>query len=128
MSTRTRNLTFLNAAWMAFVWVTRIRNAAGDDTLTTGGRATAYILSAGFLAGAATLAVVAARRGPERAVAPIAVAHAAIWVLRGTQIALGDRGVAFKAVHVVLAIASIALATVLVRSTRRAATNVPTPV
>jgi hypothetical protein len=56
------------------------------------------------------------------------VAHAAIWVLRGTQIAFDDRSVAFKAVHVVLAIASIALATVLVRSTRRAATNVPTPV
>jgi hypothetical protein len=128
MSSRTRNLTFLNAAWMVFVWVTRLRNAAGDDTLTTGGRATAYILSAGCLAGAAALAVVAARRGPERVVVPIVVAHAAIWVVRGTQIALDDRGVAFKAVHVVLAVASIALATALVRSTRRASAIVATPV
>jgi hypothetical protein len=120
MSSRTRALTFATAGWMVFVWVTRIRNAVGDDTLTAGGRATAYVLSAACLAGAAALAVFAARRAPERYVVPIVVAHAAVWVVRGTMIALDDRGVAFKLVHVVLALVSIGLAAAVVRSTRRA--------
>src|SRR3954454_4575569 len=113
MSQRTRTLSFVMAGWMAFVWITRIRNAAGDETLSSVARASAYILSAVCLAGAATLAVVAARRGPERLVValvvPIVVAHAAIWIIRATQIALGDRGVPFKVVHVVLGLVSVGL-------------------
>jgi hypothetical protein len=120
VSDRTRNLTWVTAGWMVFVWATRIRNAAGDDTLSTAGRASAYVLSAGCLAGAAALAVLGARRGPVKYVVAIVVAHAAIWVLRGAQIALGDRSVPFKAVHVVLALVSIGLSVLVVRSTRRA--------
>ena len=119
MSQRTRTLSFVTAAWMVFVWITRIRNAAGDGTLTSAGRATAYLLSAACLAGAAALAVIAARRGPERFVSVIVVAHAVIWVIRGAQIALGDRAVGFKVVHVVLALVWIGLAVLVVRSTRR---------
>ena len=124
MSNRTRNLTFVTAGWMTFVWITRIRNAADDATLSSTGRATAYLLSAACLAGAATLAIVAARRGPERLVValviPIVIAHGAIWIIRGTQILLGDRGVPFKVVHLLLGLVSVGLAVLVVRSTRRA--------
>jgi len=119
MSYRTRTLAFVNAAWMTFVWVTRIRNAAGDDAISSTTRALAYTLSAACLAGAAALVVIGVRRGPIKLLIGIAYAHCAVWVIRGTQIALGDRGAAFKIVHVVLALISIGLGALLIRSASR---------
>jgi hypothetical protein len=119
MSSRTRTLAFVNAAWMTFVWVTRIRNAAGDDAISSTTRTLAYLLSGACLAAAAALIVIALRRGPVKLLIGIAYAHCAVWVLRGTQIALGDRGAAFKVVHVVLALVSIGLGALLIRSASR---------
>ena len=39
---RLRVVLWANAAWMAFVWVTRIRNAVGDDALSGAGQVQAY--------------------------------------------------------------------------------------
>lgn len=118
MSPRTRVLTLSNAAFMGLVWVTRIRNAAGDDTISNGTRAAAFLLSAVCLGGAAALVVLALRGIAFRWVAAIVVAHAAIWLVRGTQIALGERSLGFKAVHVMLAVVSILLAAAVLRANR----------
>lgn len=116
---RLRAALWANAAWMAFVWVTRIRNALGDDGLSTGGQVQAYGLSALGLGGAAAMAWWArsACEGGEGAagvpvpgVRAVAAAHAGIWLVRGSAIAVGDRAAGFKVVHTVLALVSIALA------------------
>jgi hypothetical protein len=122
MSRSTRTWSFLNAGWLAFIWITRIRNAVDDHTSSGANHAIAYVLSAICLIGAATLAVVAWRRlttpVATRAIAVVAAAHIGIWLVRGVQIAISDRGFAFKAVHVTLGIISVALAVALIRSVR----------
>lgn len=108
------------AGWQAFVWGTRIDNVLGDDGLDAGGKVARLALSASFLALAA-VAVWAWRsaRGGG-AVAPAAARWVrvgaawttGVWVVRGVGIALGDHDAAFIAVHLVLAVVSIALAAV----------------
>ncbi len=103
-----------NAGWMTFVWVTRIRNAAGDIEATNSAQAGAYALSATMLVGATAVAVVALRR-PTPSTAGVVVrgvtaVHAGVWVIRGAQIATGDHTVAFIAVHEGLAAVSLGLA------------------
>ncbi len=126
MSDRTRALAFVNAAWMTFVWITRIRNAAGDDVISSSTRTLAYLLSGACLTAAAALVLVGVRRRPVKLAIGIAYAHCAVWVIRGTQIALGDRGAAFKVVHVVLALVSIGLGALLIRSASRTVANAST--
>jgi heme A synthase len=107
---------------MAFIWITRIRNAVDDHTSSGANHAIAYVLSAICLVGAAVLAAVAWRRSTTpaatRAIALIAAVHVGIWLVRGVQIVISDRGGAFKAVHVTLGIISVALAVTLVASIR----------
>ena len=103
---------------MTFVWVTRIRNAAGDDAMSTANRNGAFALSAVCLVGAAVVATLGARSSRPRWVVAIVVAHGLVWLVRGAQIAAGDRPPGFKVVHVALAAVSIALAAAIVRSTR----------
>lgn len=113
---RLRAALWANAAWMTFVWVTRIRNALGDDALSGAGQAQAYGLSALGLGGAAAMAwwgrAVSddGARVPVAGVRGVAAAHAGVWLVRGSAIAMGDRGVGFKVVHAVLALVSIGLA------------------
>jgi hypothetical protein len=117
MTNRARVLAFVNAGWMAFVWITRLRN--GPD-------ATAVVLSVLCLAGALALLVVGLRRGPALLAAAIGVGHSAVWLVRGTQIALDSgRSVGFRAVHVVLGVISIALGVALAMACARS--DVPTP-
>src|ERR1700749_1923279 len=79
---RIRILLWVNAGWMAFIWITRIRNAVDDHTSSTANHAVAYVLSAICLAGALVLAVIAWRKLTTRpavlAIAGIAVAHIGI--------------------------------------------------
>ncbi len=115
-----RLAAYANAGWMAFVWVQRVRNAiANDEPDPTG----AFLMSGASLAGAAALAaaVTAAPDTPAtRALARfVPSAHGALWVVRGTQIALSDRSVPFIAVHEVLAVVSIGLAVWAWRATTR---------
>ena len=121
MNRAARNAAWVNAGWMAFVWVTRIRNAAGDDQLSTTAAALAYALSAIGLIGAAVLVAAAWKGIAVWLVVPVAVIEIVIWVVRGTTIALGDRAPGFKAVHVVLAAISVALAAWLISEVGRRA-------
>lgn len=106
-----RAAAYANAGWMAFVWVQRVRNAVANDEPDPTG---AFVMSGASLAGAALLAAAATaapRSAATRALARVVpAAHGALWVVRGTQIALSDRSVPFIAVHEVLAAASIGLA------------------
>ncbi len=106
-------------AWTFFVWTTRIRNIWTDDSLTTGGQAWRTALSLSFTAFAAAVVVLWVRARQDRHAVPssaavlvraFAVWTTGVWVLRGVQIGAADHEVAFKAVHTVLAVVSIALA------------------
>lgn len=100
------------------VWTTRIRNIWTDEELSTAGQVGRTALALSFTAlalGGLALWWSARRRGgaPESArrfVRAFALWTAAVWVVRGVQIALADHDAAFVAVHTVLAVGSIALA------------------
>jgi hypothetical protein len=98
--------------WTLFVWTTRIRNVLGDDDLGAGGRAAGLAVSGSFVVLA--VVVLAAVRGRSRILAPTARALAAwtvaVWLVRGTAIALGDHAATFVVVHLLLALVSIGLA------------------
>ena len=119
MQRTARVACWINAAWMTFVWVTRIRNAVGDSTLSTSGQVIAYGLSAVCLVGAAILVAAVWKSVATALVVPVGIAHSAIWVVRGIAIAVGSRAVGFKVVHVTLAVISIGLAGWMVSSIRR---------
>ena len=61
---------------------------------------------------------------PRWAVSALAAATVAAWAVRAPMILLGDHGAAFKIVHTVLALVSIALA---VAAVRRTGDRVPAP-
>ena len=105
------------SAWTFLVWTTRIRNIWTDDSLSTANQAgrTALALAFTAFAAAAAHAWLRARRGrPLRStpavVRAFAVFTTVVWVVRAVQIALADHSVGFVAVHLVLAVGSIALA------------------
>ena len=104
-------------AWTAYVWVTRIANAWGSDTESTGGKVVSTVLSGVMLALAVGGLVVLLRTWRQ----PLTVAGArflqvfcgvtvVVWVVRAVQIIASDHEVGFKVVHVVLGVISIALA------------------
>jgi hypothetical protein len=109
-------------AWTVFLWVTRIKNAIGDDDITRGGRAVALVTSAVFLL--AAVAVVAADwRGAPGAVR-LAGAFAAVsivyWVVRAVTIVVRDHPLGFTVVHTALALVTIGLSVLVLRAGRAA--------
>jgi hypothetical protein len=117
-------------AWTGFVWVTRIRNAFEDDELTAGGKAAAVALAATFLAFAAATLVWCWRHRraglpPETMtlLVPFVAWTAVVWVIRGTGIVLGDHSAAFVVVHLALAVISVVLGVVALRSVPRPASE-----
>lgn len=113
--------------WSLYVWSTRIKNATGDDTLSSGSKAFSVVLSITFLAFALAGAIVLVRawsRPLARVEALVLRAFSAwtvaVWVVRIPMIAADDRSVAFKVVHAVLGLISIGLAVLVWRSTRGA--------
>ncbi|MFZ4517001.1 MAG: hypothetical protein ACOYOP_01335 [Microthrixaceae bacterium] len=113
-------------AWTLFVWVGRIRNALADTALDAAGRTGPLLLATSFVLPALVLAVALVLRWRGRPVgwlAPamtvFAVWTTGVWIVRAGDIALGgDHPVAFVVVHTVLAVVSIALAWLAVRSLR----------
>jgi len=105
-------------AWTAYVWVTRIVNAwAPSSTETTGGKVVSTVLSGVMLALAAGGLAVLARTwrrpltvGAARFLQVFCGVTVVVWVVRAVQIAASDHDVAFKVVHVVLGLVSMALA------------------
>lgn len=122
------------AGWTLFLWVTRIRNIAGDADLAGFAKAWRLGVSIGFVATALTLVIllVRARRsegGWSRSglltrpglVAMVASALAVVgsvwWLVRGGGILLGDHEMAFKVVHTVLGLGTVALSGLVLSST-----------
>jgi hypothetical protein len=114
------------AAWTLFVWTGRLRNLVAEpgDLL----EASRWSLVASVAFTGLGLAVVAAAlvrwsgRGADRlavAVAPLAALTVGVWLVRAVDIALGDHGAGFIAVHLVLAVVSIGLAAAASVSLRR---------
>jgi hypothetical protein len=111
-------------AWSAFVWLTRISNARGDTEASASTKAWAYTLSASMLVLAvASLVVVIRSSGrsfvpSERSVVRLFAGWTVVvWVVRGVEIAFDDHSLAFKIVHIVLGVISIALAALTWRTT-----------
>jgi len=127
---RAVRLLWLLIAWTAIVWVGRIRNLVGNDTLTDGGRGWGLVVAVLFLvlaAVAATLPLGLWHRRPlgsTRLVAIFCLWTIAFWSVRGAGLLLADHAVGFKFVHTVLAGVSIGLAVLLQRADRAIATGV----
>lgn len=120
-----RRATSALVAWSLLVWTGRIRNIWADDSLSTAGQVgrTALALSFTVLALAALVTVLrpASRRASTLAVDLLAGWTVAVWAVRVPGILLNDHEAAFMAVHVVLAVVSVALALLAVREAHRAA-------
>jgi hypothetical protein len=106
------------AAWTLFVWLTRVRNAVGDDDLSTGGTAATLLLCASFFGLAVLVVHAALRRGDRRQalVALLGLWTTVVWVVRSAQIATDGHSVGFVAVHLGLGVISIALSVIAVRA------------
>jgi hypothetical protein len=106
-----RTSAFSLAGWSVFVWATRIRNALGQDDLSTGGKAVAVGVASAFTVGGIALLVAALRRAQlVAAVRVLAAVTIVYWPIRVVQIVLADHGAAFVAVHVALGVISVGLA------------------
>ena len=119
-------------AWTLFVWVGRVRNIL-DDTALAGwsrtwrlGLALSFVLLAVAVATLGLRHLLAGRGGvlPVGAGAPplltcltaaLAAYGIVVWAIRGTDIALGAHGTAFKVVHSILAVVTIALGAIALR-------------
>jgi len=105
------------AVWSLLVWTTRIRNIWTDDELSSGeqwGR-TALAMSFTVLALAVGHAVYHRTSWQRPVVLALAAWTVAVWVVRSIGIATADHEGAFIAVHLVLAVMSIALAALAAR-------------
>ena len=110
------------AGWTLLIWATRIDNIWSDDALDTAGKVSRTALAVSFVALSAVVLAGALRdRGSLRpatvtAVKILAAWTVAVWLVRGGAILAGSHDAAFKVVHTVLAVVSIALAAVAVRA------------
>jgi hypothetical protein len=126
MSTRRPPATLALVVWTLFVWTTRIRNIWGDDALTGGekwGR-TGLAMSFTVLALAAGHAAWHSTSWRTPVVKVFAAWTIAVWVVRSIGIATGDHDSGFIAVHLVLAVVSIALSAAAVRETAKTPVSV----
>jgi len=108
--------------WTLFVWVSRVGLAWSDESLTTGEKVLGTLPPVLFvLLALATGALLVAGR-PElfgRLVLVFAGFTVVYWALRLPFILVNDHPGAFKAVHTVLAVVSVALAVVAWRAVSR---------
>lgn len=105
-------------AWTFLVWTTRISNIWGDDDLTSSEKWGRTGLAMSFTVLAAAVAVALWRRATWLRPAVLALAGwtTAVWIVRAVGIATGDHEATFIAVHIILAVVSIALSALAVRS------------
>ncbi len=98
-------------AWTFLVWTTRIRNIWTDDSLTTSEQWGRTALAGSFTVLAVLVAVALRGRAPwlRAAVGALAGWTTVVWVVRAVGIATADHDGAFIAVHVALAVISVAL-------------------
>jgi hypothetical protein len=116
MRTSARVAAVLAGLWTAYVWTTRIVNAAGDTQISDTTRTLAYLLSASMLVLAAG-AVGSVFTGRALTLVRVFVGWTvAVWAVRIPQILLAEHPVGFKVVHAALGLLSIGLAAWLYRS------------
>lgn len=98
--------------WTLLIWTTRIRNIWGDDELDATAKWGRTALALSFTVLAVAVAVAAWRRArPALRLSVLTLAGwtTAVWLVRSADITTGDHDAAFKIVHLVLAVVSIAL-------------------
>ena len=101
------------AAWTVFVWATRVRNIVEDQGSTFDLSAAAALVALGV-----AVVVTAWKGGLAPLLAVTVVVTVAVWAVRTPPILLdADHGVAFKAVHLTLAVISVGLALAAWRTT-----------
>lgn len=112
MSTPRRRATVALVAWTLLVWTTRIGNIWNDADLTDAEKWGRTGLALSFTVLAALVAVALWKRLDWQGVAVKGLAGwtIGVWITRSFGIATGDHPGAFIAVHLVLAVISIALA------------------
>ena len=126
---RRRPFALALVAWTFFVWTTRIANIWRDEALDTGEKLGRTGLALSFTLLAVAVLVTLWRRLPRAslvAVAALSGWSVAVWVVRDVRIVLGDHGIAFIVVHVVLGVVSIVLAALAWREARGARAATPT--
>jgi hypothetical protein len=118
----TRRWVIALALWSLLVWGTRIDNILADVALTTAGQVSRVALALSFVVPALIVLLLWWRRPGARRASYLALVLAGwtaiVWIIRGFGIAIGDHEAAFIVVHLVLAVASIAIAAVVWRSVR----------
>ena len=98
------------------VWVVRVVNVFGDDSLSGSARLWRLLVAGCFLAFAGLAAVVLSGRwaghrlGSPRLVAMFCLWTMVFWVVRSIGILLGDYDTEFTLVHVLLALVSVGVA------------------
>ena len=109
---RREPLVAVLVGWTFFVWTTRIGNIWRDHSLSHGDKvgSTALALSFTLLAAGALVAFVQRRPWLVGAVLLLAGWTTGVWIVRFVAIAGDGHGAGFVAVHLVLAVVSIALA------------------
>lgn len=97
--------------WTVFLWITRIKNALGDDDMSAGGKTIAVITSLAFVgaAGALAFAHVRSLPGARRGAAAFALVSIVYWLIRATTIVVRDHPAGFTVVHTVLALVTVGL-------------------
>ena len=124
---RQRVILLAFAAWTAYVWASRIVNALGSDTESTGEKAFSVVLSLVLLALTAGVVTVVIRSwkapltaGGAKVLAAAAGVTIVVWLIRVPQILMTDRTMGFKVVHALLGAVSIGLAALVWRIGRPA--------
>ncbi len=123
---RHRPFALALVGWTFLVWTTRIANIWRDEALDTGEKLGRTGLAPSFTLLAVAVVVTLWRRAERAsliAVGALAGWSVMVWVVRDGRILFADHEVAFKVVHTVLAVVSIALAVLAWREARRAATS-----
>lgn len=132
---RNRRIDFplLFGLWTLFVWVGRLRNLNADPggfaeasrwsligsiVFTVLGLALVLSVIAGWITAARSGDRIFAAGAKRVFVVALAAVTAVVWLIRATDIARGDHTAAFIAVHVVLAVVSIGLAVLSLRTIR----------
>ena len=109
---RRHRATVALVVWTFFVWTTRIGNIWRDADLDTSGKLGRTVLALSFtlLAAAVVVALWRRARWTGSAILTLAGWTIGVWLVRDASILFADHDVAFKVVHTVLAVVSIALA------------------
>ena len=113
---RLARLVCVLVAVTVVVWVVRVVNVFGDDSLSGSARLWRLLVAGCFLAFAGLAAVVLSgwwaghRLGSTRLVAMFCLWTMVFWVVRAIGILLGDYDAEFTLVHVLLAVVSVGVA------------------